>query len=290
MRYSTPDEVALFKHRGRAFAHQIHITRVAHIASPQARVILSYMKLCPNMNGTAWRWHVKKKTAWLRIFYDVESSGRGTVDDPRERITAFGAAVLVSGRRDGVDRRFYRLVNPGHMQTSYTQALTGLADEDLERAPVFADVWSDFARFTRAHLKRHNVTEGLVLVGHNINTSDNYKLFSELRRSNRQLVDLLLPRLQLRFEDTLPRRKLHKDEVRLALGVADLKLSTLHRHYYGAAAEDKPHDALWDATAVRDIYTKSTELRMHATSVRVDEAFACWRRLKGAPRDDWRPL
>jgi len=248
------------------------------------------MKLCPNINRTAWRWHVRKKTPWLRIFYDVESSGHGTADDPRERITAFGAAVLVSGRCDGADSRFYSLVNPGHRQTSYTQNLTGLADEDLKRAPVFADVWSDFASFVRAHLKRHNVKEGLIIAGHNINASDNYKLFSELRRSKRQLTDLLLTRLRLRFEDTLPRHKLHKDELQLELGVADLKLSTLHRHFFGNAADDKPHDALWDATAVRDIYAKSRELRMHVSSVSVDEAFACWQKLRRVPHDDWRPL
>jgi DNA polymerase-3 subunit epsilon len=213
---------------------------------------------------TSCRWYAGRglvKRRRLDIFFDTETSGRGTPDDPkRARIVALGAVAA--------GRRFYRLCNPGHAQNPRAVAVHGLSDERLARQQNFGELWTRFAAFARRLQRRFRRLRGeppaaLCLVGYNSSVCDVPNVLADLRREGRRPEELLLDaRTRLVSVDFLPRLKHHKESVRRLHGLDSFKLADVHRALLGA--EGAAHDALWDAQATRRVWRASRALRQLA--------------------------
>jgi DNA polymerase III epsilon subunit-like protein len=229
----------------------------------------------------------------LRIFFDLETSGVGTPEDPRARIVAIAAAVEgapAARLADAVSRALARggapprgcfssLVNPMGPQSKHAVAVHGLSDEVLARARDFGTVWTEFCTWAhreQALASRRGLT-AVALVGHNSNSQDAPKLLSELRRAGRRVDELLAAPAALLFEDTYPQKVAARETLRRALSSPSLRLADLHASACprgGAAA--RAHDALWDAAALRDAWACSEAVRQATWRRSLEEATARW--------------
>ena len=223
----------------------------------------------------------------LRIFFDLETSGVGTPDDTRARVVSIAAAVETSpyarlaaaSCRASVPRGcFSSLVNPFGPQSPYAVKVHGLTDEALAAERGFEEVWEAFCGWAHREQALVPGVHALVLVGHNSNSHDVPKLLSELRRAGREIFELLAPGspAALSFEDTYPRRRLEQGSLRSALSSSTLRLSDVYASAIGTSGPTRPHDALWDAAALRDAWRASEAIRRHAWRRTADEALAHW--------------
>ncbi|GFM16893.1 DNA polymerase III subunit epsilon [Mycobacterium sp. PO1] len=151
---------------------------------------------------------------------DVETSG---FRPGQARIVSVAALALSD---DGnVEKSLYSLLNPG-VDPGPTH-VHGLTAEMLAGQPTFGDVAADLVEVLR----------GRTLVAHNVGFDYSF-LAAEA-----ELVDVELP-----VEDVMCTVELAR---RLDLGLANLRLETLARHW--GISQMRPHDALDDAMVLAQI-------------------------------------
>ncbi|MDZ5084040.1 MULTISPECIES: DEDDh family exonuclease [Mycobacteriaceae] len=157
-------------------------------------------------------------TGWAVV--DVETSG---FRPGQARIVSVAALALSD---DGnVEKSLYSLLNPG-VDPGPTH-VHGLTAEMLAGQPTFGDVAADLVEVLR----------GRTLVAHNVGFDYSF-LAAEA-----ELVDVELP-----VEDVMCTVELAR---RLDLGLANLRLETLARHW--GISQMRPHDALDDAMVLAQI-------------------------------------
>lgn len=154
------------------------------------------------------------------VCVDLETTG---LYPKYDRIIEIGALKVENGQTTDT---FQTLVNPGRRLSEKTRQLTGIRDEELEKAPVIEEVLPDFLRFAKEH----------VLLGHSLLFD-----YSFLKKA---AVNMGLPfeasgvdtlRLSRKFLADLPSRS----------------LPDLCRHFQ---IEHTAHRALGDAAATSRLY------------------------------------
>ena len=87
------------------------------------------------------------------VALDLETTG---LDSARDVIIEIGA---VKFRGAKVLETFEKLVNPGRALTEFITRLTGITQEEVDRAPLMAEVAGQFKEFLGEHpLLGHNVS------------------------------------------------------------------------------------------------------------------------------------
>ncbi|MCH5280304.1 MAG: 3'-5' exonuclease [Lachnospiraceae bacterium] len=83
---------------------------------------------------------------------DIETTG---LEPKQDKITEIAALRVEKGKIAGT---FHTLVNPGRKLEERIRTLTGLSDEDLEKAPFIGEVIQDFLKFeTTGCLLGHSI-------------------------------------------------------------------------------------------------------------------------------------
>ncbi len=195
-----------------------------------------------------------------RVFYDLETSGRGCARFREARILelaavadwAEGSAARVAFRAragEALPEGYFSAVVNGGPSTLGAAQVHRLPPERVAAAPRFEEVWPRFVAFVHAAQERRPGTSALSLVGHNSHCQDDLWLLAELERCGRSVQELCVGGRRLVFEDTYPRGKAG-EPLKRALGSTGLGNSEIHRVLHGGGGE--AHAALWDAAATRD--------------------------------------
>jgi DNA polymerase III epsilon subunit family exonuclease len=130
------------------------------------------------------------------VVVDVETTGAKT---PPCRITEIGAFRISGGR---ITDSFETLVNPLTPIPPFIASLTGISDEMVRAAPIFADVVMDWLNFADgAVLVAHNAAFDVRFLNHEIGT-----VFPGWRMSNEHLCTVKLSRSLF---PTLENHRLH---------------------------------------------------------------------------------
>lgn len=167
------------------------------------------------------------------VVVDVETTGAKT---PPCRITEIGAYRISRGR---IVAEFQTLVNPEALIPPFIVQLTGITNQMVKDAPVFADVvqaWLDFA--ADAVLVAHNAQFDVRFLNHEIQ-----RIFPGRRMANSYLCTVKLSR-------------------RIFPGVTNYRLHTLAEHF--AIPIINRHRAPDDALATAEIFLRIlTRLQQH---------------------------
>jgi DNA polymerase III epsilon subunit-like protein len=234
-----------------------------------------------------------------RIFYDCETSGVGCERYKQPRIVelaavadwAPGDASSAAGRGRGApgqlpEGHFSELVSGGEV-SAWAEAVHGLSEAQLRGARPFEEVWESFVLFAHDAQRRASRCNSLSLVGHNSRFTDNYWLLAELARCRRSVEELALPGVRVVFEDTLPRKKGTRAQLKEALRCPSLKNSDLHRRLcseqYEAGDGAEAHTALWDAAATRDNW-RHPEVRRATERLSLAQQLESWEALQRPPQ------
>lgn len=201
-----------------------------------------------------------------RIFIDCETSGQGCSLFRQSRIIELAAVTMSS-----VDGVFRELIAGGPCTAKATE-IHNINDSALAEADGFAVVWTRFVEYV---WKVQGDATKVCLVGHNSTSTDIYQLLAELERMSaaegrqREITELLLPGKELVFEDTYPSRLCDRSAFQEELGVDDMKLSTLYKTLCKKSIFEA-HNALWDASATRDIWQISPVVQKYTERNRLD--------------------
>lgn len=118
------------------------------------------------------------------VVVDVETTGAKT---PPCRITEIGAYRISQGR---ITDSFEKLVNPETSIPPFIATLTGITDDMVKDAPVFADVVTDWLNFADgAVLVAHNAAFDIRFLNHEID-----RVYPGWRMSNDHLCTVKLSR------------------------------------------------------------------------------------------------
>ena len=100
----------------------------------------------------------KRLTEYLKdyVVFDLETTGTSCYTDKVIEISA------IKVKDHEITEEFSSLVNPGQSIPYFASQVNGITDDMVEDAPAFDSILNDFIEFT----------EGLPLVGHNIQTFD----------------------------------------------------------------------------------------------------------------------
>ena len=157
------------------------------------------------------------------VVFDLETTGAKT---PPCRITEIGAYKVHGGR---IIAEYQTLVNPEMPIPSFISALTGITNEMVQDAPVFADVVCDFLDFIGdAVLVAHNAPFDMRFLNYEIG-----RIFEEYRVGNPCLCTVQLSR-------------------KLVSNIENHKLKTLAEYY--AVSLVNHHRAAADAHATAQIF------------------------------------
>jgi DNA polymerase-3 subunit alpha (Gram-positive type) len=136
------------------------------------------------------------------VVFDLETTGAKT---PPCRITEIGAWRVINGE---VTEEFHTLVNPQVPIPRFITQLTGISDEMVADAPLFADVADNFLEFIgNSVLVAHNSGFDMRFLNHEI-----ARVFGSYRIANPCLCTVLLSR-------------------RLLPDITNHKLKTVAEHY-----------------------------------------------------------
>ena len=238
----------------------------------------------------------------FRIFYDVETSGRGCSRFSQDRIVEIAAvAVDAPGSADGIAGMTRRAVGaPDLLPEGFFSELVangpsehrafvvhGISDEESRRGRPFAAVWSSLMAFCIEALNRFKATnecKRISFVGFNSFASDNYQLLAELRRAGLCFSEDLPP---LIFEDVYPRTNEKKKALRCALQISNLKNTTVYEHATGKRVNSSSlHHALWDATATREAWLASEAVRSQTSRMSLEKQEAVFELLIARQRTE----
>lgn len=157
------------------------------------------------------------------VVFDLETTGAKA---PPCRVTEIGAYRVKNGK---VTERFQTLVNPEMPIPRFITGLTGISDEMVADAPIFADIAHDFLEFVGdSVLVAHNSGFDMRFINHEIG-----RVFPEHRLANPCLCTVQLS------------RKLLPD-------IANHKLKTVAEHYQIDLFDH--HRAAADAFATAHIF------------------------------------
>jgi DNA polymerase III epsilon subunit family exonuclease len=170
------------------------------------------------------------------VVVDVETTGAKT---PPCRITEIGAYRVTGGR---IVAEFQTLVNPETIIPPFIVQLTGITNEMVRDAPIFADVahtWLDFA--DEAVLVAHNAQFDVRFLNHEI-----ARVFPGRRMANSNLCTVKLSR-------------------RIFPGLLNYRLHTVAEHF--AIPIYNRHRAAGDALATAEIFLRMLDrLDQHGVS------------------------
>lgn len=170
------------------------------------------------------------------VVVDVETTGAKT---PPCRVTEIGAYRVNRGR---IVAEFQTLVNPETQIPPFIVQLTGITNEMVKDAPIFADVahdWLDFA--DEAVLVAHNAQFDVRFLNHEI-----ARVFPGRRMANSNLCTVKLSR-------------------RIFPGLLNYRLHTVAEHF--AIPIFNRHRAAGDALATAEIFLRMLT-RLHQHGVR----------------------
>ncbi|HEY0385987.1 MAG TPA: exonuclease domain-containing protein [Pyrinomonadaceae bacterium] len=170
------------------------------------------------------------------VVVDVETTGAKT---PPGRITEVGAYRISRGR---IVAEFQTLVNPESLIPPFIVQLTGITNQMVKDAPIFADViggWLDFA--ADAVLVAHNAQFDVRFLNHEIR-----RVFPGRRMHNSQLCTVKLSR-------------------RIFPGLTNYRLHTIAEHF--EIPIRNRHRAPDDALATAEIFIRILA-RLHQHGVR----------------------
>lgn len=163
------------------------------------------------------------------VVFDLETTGAKA---PPCRVTEIGAFRV---RRGEVAERFHTLLNPGMPIPPFITSLTGIDDEMVRDAPVFADVAEEFLDFIGdSVLVAHNAPFDMRFINHEIGL-----LYGEYRLANPCLCTVQLSR-------------------RLLPNIENHKLKTVAEHY--SISLINHHRASDDAKATAEIFVNLLEM------------------------------
>jgi len=163
------------------------------------------------------------------VVFDLETTG---AKSPPCRITEIGAYRVKNGE---VAEKFQTLVNPETPIPPFITGLTGISDEMVKDAPLFADIANDFLEFIGdSVLVAHNSTFDMHFINSEIG-----RVFPEYRLANPCLCTVQLSR-------------------RLLPDIENHKLKTVAEHYQIDLVDH--HRAGADAYATAHIFVNLLEL------------------------------
>ncbi len=163
---------------------------------------------------------------WVRdpeqpyVVVDIETTGG---NNSYNRITEIGMVKLIAGEE--VDR-YQTLINPQRRIPANITRLTGISDDMVEDAPIFADVASEIAAFT----------EDAVFVAHNVNFDYGF-------------IKQEFARLEQPFRR--PKMCTVREMRRTYPGLPSYSLANLTKHFY--ISMERHHRALSDAKAAAEL-------------------------------------
>jgi hypothetical protein len=242
----------------------------------------------------------------FRLFYDLETSGRGCACFSQERVVELAAiAVDSSATADsiaGLTRRavgspdilppgcFSELISNGPSEYR-AFAVHGISAEMSSRARPFAAVWSSFMTFcVDAFLEFKETNSGckrVSFIGFNSFGSDNYQLLAELRRAGLSFREEFPTVI---FEDVYPRTNEKKLALRTALKTTNLKNTSIYQHTTGKRVDPSSvHHALWDAAATRESWVSSAVVRAQTSRLSLEKQNALLDLLIGRQRAEMLP-
>jgi DNA polymerase-3 subunit epsilon len=164
------------------------------------------------------RWAVDPLQPYVVV--DIETTGG---NNSYNRITEIGMVKLIAGEE--VDR-YQTLINPQRRIPANITRLTGISDDMVEDAPIFADVASEIAAFT----------EDAVFVAHNVNFDYGF-------------IKQEFARLEQPFRR--PKMCTVREMRRTYPGLPSYSLANLTKHFY--ISMERHHRALSDAKAAAEL-------------------------------------
>ncbi len=166
------------------------------------------------------------------VVVDVETTGAKT---PPARITEIGAYRISGGR---IVAEFQTLVNPQTAIPSFIVGLTGITDQMVRAAPLFAEVAADWLRFVdTAVLVAHNAAFDVRFLNHEVALA-----YPGRRMFNSHLCTVQLSR-------------------RALPGLINHRLHTVAEHF--AVVINNRHRAAGDARATAEVFIQLLDMLKH---------------------------
>jgi len=145
------------------------------------------------------------------VFVDVETNG---ISHTSGHVIEVGAIRVEDGK---VVRSFNKLIDPGRPIPAFITRLTGITDDDLKSAPMFADIADEL----------HDLLDGAVFVAHNVRFDYSF-LKTEFKRVGKTFLPKQLCTVKL-SRALFPEESSHKLEA--IIRRYNFKFDNRHRAY-----------------------------------------------------------